>query len=122
MGIMSEINAEICIDRKNIIEEDEKLKLVSDPNLVSDVKIVWGIDLENQNLLKHIKDRGLFIIKTNSKFEDFYSSARLETELDAKIDAEEKQELLNAKAGMAIAEAKLGDKSKYASIPDMEPY
>lgn len=36
------------------------------------------------------------------------------------LDAEDAQELAAAKAGMAIAEAKLGSKSKYAGMPDMK--
>ena len=114
---MNEIKAEICLNRKNIVEENGKLKYISS-DLISDIKDDWGIDLTNQHLLKHIKSRGLFIIKTNSAFEDLYGSCKTDEELDR----EEKQELLNAKAGMAIAEAKLGDKSKYANIPDMKPY
>lgn len=118
MSIMNEIKAEICLNRKSIVEENGKLKCTSS-DLISDIKDDWGIDLTNQNLLKHIKSRGLFIIKTNSSaFEDLYGSCQTDEELDH----EEKQELLNAKAGMAIAEAKLGDKSKYANIPDMKPY
>ena len=36
------------------------------------------------------------------------------------LDAEDEQELAAAKAEMAIVEAKLGEKSKYAKIPDMK--
>ena len=36
------------------------------------------------------------------------------------LDAEDAQELAAAKEGMAIAEAKLGENSKYAKIPDMK--
>jgi hypothetical protein len=36
------------------------------------------------------------------------------------LDVADAKELAAAKAGMAIAEAKLGEKSKYAKIPDMK--
>ena len=54
--------------------------------------------------------------KSHSVIRDILNACPDEKQLDI-ADA---QELAAAKAGMAIAEAELGEKSKYAGIPDMK--
>ena len=109
------MNSTIHISQSCIIEDGNGIILKMPTEEIDNIKEIYGIDLSNKALLAYLKKHGGLSI-TTSVFRDIMDSCPTEDQLDKEDD----EELLAAKAGMAIAEAKLGEKSKYASIPTMQ--
>ena len=88
----------IVLNSNNIIENPESgcINIDASDDLIKDVKDMWGIDLTNKCLLKHLKEHGFFCILANNN-----SIARSVLEscpTDEELDELESKELAEAKA------------------------
>ena len=89
----------INISPHNIIGDKDNISLKMNPQLVEDVKEMYGIDLENKKLLAYLKKFGSIKI-TSSAVASLVSNCQTEDELAR----EDEEELKEAKAKLALEE------------------
>ena len=89
----------VNISPHNIIGDKDNISLKMNPQLVEDVKEMYGIDLENKKLLAHLKKFGSIKI-TSSAVASLVSNCQTEDELAR----EDEEELKEAKAKLALEE------------------
>ena len=86
MSLCPTINISSC----NIVGDGENISLKMNPTMVSDLKEMYGIDIENKKLLSYLKQFGSIKIMA--------SAARsllnnCQTEVDLDLDLEDEMEL-----------------------------
>ena len=89
----------INISPHNIIGDKDNISLKVNPQLVEDVKEMYGIDLENKKLLTHLKKFGSIKI-TSSAAASLLNNCQTEDELAR----EDEEELKEAKAKLVLEE------------------
>ena len=89
----------VNISPHNIIGDKDNISLKMNPQLVEDVKEMYGIDLENKKLLAHLKKFGSIKI-TSSAVASLVSKCQTEDELAR----EDEEELKEAKVKLALEE------------------
>ena len=83
----------------NIIGDKDNISLKVNPQLVEDIKEMYGIDLENKKLLAHLKKFGSIKI-TSSAAMSLLNNCQTEDELASKNE----EELKEAKAKLVLEE------------------
>ena len=89
----------VNISPHNIIGDKDNISLKMNPQLVEDVKEMYGIDLENKQRLAHLKNVGSIKI-TSSAAMSLINSCQTEDELAR----EDEEELKEAKVKLALEE------------------